>query len=75
MSCIYTKAELISKIQAIDTQLESAVSMSSLDSGQGKSTFQVNIQGLNNQRNRYCRMLQQFYPSDYSQVININGVL
>ena len=72
MSCIYTQTELLTKIKAIDTKLEAAVNAPKLDTNQGSQSFQVDILNLTNQRDRYYRMLQQFYPGDYGDIVVLN---
>ena len=70
--CIYTKLELLTKIKAIDTKLESAASSSRLDTWQSVHSFNIDIVGLKHQRNNYYRMLQQYYPGNYGNIIAIN---
>jgi hypothetical protein len=72
MDCIYTKDELLIKIKAIDTKLESAVNSSKLDTNQASQSFQVDITKLTDQRNWYYRQLQQFYPGDYGDIVVLN---
>jgi hypothetical protein len=72
MSCIYTKEELITFIKAIDLKLSSnQVESSRLDSGQGISQFSVDIAELSKQKDYYYRLLQQFYPDDYSGILKL----
>lgn len=68
-SCIYTKAELIVKIKAIDTKLDDPISASLLDTNQGRQSFAKQINEMRNQRNWYYKMLQQFYPDNYDDML------
>jgi CHASE1-domain containing sensor protein len=69
MLCLYTKDELITKIQAIDTKLEASIMQSKLDTNQASQSFTRENKYLQEQRDRYYTMLMQFYPDDYSNVI------
>ncbi len=74
MTCLYSQDELITKIKSLDTELESSITQSRLDSGQGVSSYQVSIEKLTEQRNRYYRMLQQCYPGNYAGILKLNAV-
>lgn len=72
MSCIYTQTELLTKIKAIDTKLEGAVSSSKLDTNQASQSFQIDINKLTDLRDWYYRQLQQYYPGDYGDIVVLN---
>lgn len=61
MSCIYTEAELLEKIKAIDIKLEKAIQSSKLDTSQASQSFSIMPSELTRQRNYYLRMYQQCY--------------
>ena len=69
--CIYSRSELLSKIKSLDTQIESSISTSRLDTGQSVQTFGIDVLKLREQRNWYYRMLQQYYPGNYADIIAI----
>ena len=55
---MYTEAELIAKIKAIDVKLEEAISSSKLDTSQTSHTFEIQVAELRRQRDYYTGMLQ-----------------
>ena len=61
MTCIYTEAELLEKIKAIDIKLEKALQSSKLDTMQASQSFSIMPSELTKQRNYYLRMYQQCY--------------
>lgn len=72
MDCIYTQTELLIKIKTIDTKLEAPVNSSKLDTNQASQSFQIDITNLKIQRDWYYRMLQQYYPGDYGDIVVLN---
>jgi hypothetical protein len=73
MICIYTKTELITKIKAIDLELNEAIESSKMDTNQTSSSYMVDVGEKTKQKNYYYAMLQQFYPGKYSGIINLNS--
>lgn len=78
MATLYTETELIAKIKAIDTQLETAVTESDLDTGQSKHSFRVSVDAMRKQRETYLSLLQANFPETYREyfgnsVINFGG--
>ena len=61
MTCIYTEAELLEKIKALDIKLEKALQSSKLDTMQASQSFSIMPSELTKQRNYYLRMYQQCY--------------
>lgn len=57
MASIYTREELITKIKAIDEQLNDPVSMSKTDTGFQEQEFRVAIVSLERQRERLMQEL------------------
>ena len=55
---LYTESELVAKIKAIDTQLESCLSSSSMDTSQTRHSFEIQIAELRRQRDYYVQKLQ-----------------
>lgn len=57
MADIYTQAELITKIKALDTKLESAIEESQLNTTQNVQMFEVAVEELRIQRDKYMTQL------------------
>ena len=55
---MYTEAELVTKIKAIDTKLEEAISSSKMDTSQTSHQFEIQVAELRRQRDYYTGMLQ-----------------
>lgn len=70
MACLYTEAELIEKIKAIDTQLEKAIQSSKLDTNQGSQSFAIMPSELRRQRSYYADLLNRCYGKNNVIVIN-----
>jgi hypothetical protein len=78
MGTLYTESELIAKIKKIDEQLESAVTVSDLDTGQSKHSFRTSVDAMRKQRETYLALLQTNFPEIYREyfgfsVINFGG--
>ena len=60
---LYTEAELVAKIKAIDTQLDECYSSSRLDTSQTSHSFDKQISELRKQRDYYMLTLQSIGSS------------
>ena len=55
---LYTEAELVTKIKAIDAKLEDAIASSRMDTSQTSHTFEIQVAELRRQRDYYMSKLQ-----------------
>lgn len=75
---LYTSDELVDFIKAIDLQLNSAVSKTSIDTGQSKHELSLSVRTLREQREYYISILQIQDPCRYkatfgSSIIKFRG--
>jgi len=70
MTCLYTEAELIEKIKALDAQLEKAIQSSKLDTNQGSQSFAIMPSELRRQRAYYLDLLNRCYGRNNVVVLN-----
>lgn len=75
---LYTCDQLKAKLISLDTEMDTAVTRSGLDTGQSKSDFSRSLRQLERQYEKYMGMLQRQCPDEYKaiagpSVIKFNG--
>ncbi len=63
--CLYTEAELIAKLKALDILMDEATTRSKLDTGQSDSEFSQSLRQMERQYEKYLSMFQTCYPDAY----------
>jgi hypothetical protein len=65
---LYTSAELITKLKALDEEMNGGVSESSIDTGQSKTSLKLSTTQLQRQYEKYKAMLQQVDPDAFKEI-------
>ena len=65
---LYTSAELIEKLKALDEEMNSGLSESSIDTGQTKTSLRYSVFQLQRQYEKYKAMLQQVDPDSFKEI-------
>ena len=77
-NCLYTAAELIEKIKALDVLLDEGSVSDMLDTGQTKHDMRFSVRAYREQKEAYTALLQKCYPATYksyfgSSVLKFRG--
>ena len=62
---LYTDDELVQKLKDLDSELDSAISSSELDTGQSRHQIKMSIRTLREQYEKYKAMLMRQNPTLY----------
>jgi len=71
---LYTSAELIAKLKALDVEMDSAETSSKLDTGQSRHEFTLSINSLKQQYEKYLAMLMQVDPQAYYEIVGPSAI-